>query len=227
MVVLLFYIHSPLMILVSNNQLSNLTINVADDESSEMESLFKRAMPWLGEEICIKDAQSQNTITPGLSLAQWMSMQQNPSLANPTMQPDYLRSLTGPVIQNLGATDLSRQLGLQAQYLQQNNIQFNAPRLPQQQMQQVDQLSKMLAPLNQLGNITRPQQPMQDINLQQRQQLVNQTVAMSQPQTNLIQPQILVQNQVQQQQQLTQNHQVQNNLQNNQQLLLQQQMQQQ
>ncbi|XP_020262521.1 auxin response factor 5-like [Asparagus officinalis] len=86
-------------------------------------------------------------------------------------------------------------------YLQKNNIQFNASRLPQQQMQ--------------------------DANLQQRQQFVNQTAAMNLPQANFGQPQILVQNQAQQQQQqpLIQNPNVQNNLQTSQQLLLQQQQQ--
>ncbi|KAJ6819606.1 auxin response factor 19-like [Iris pallida] len=199
-----------------------------DDESSEMEDLLKRAMPWLGEEICIKDAQSQNTIMPGLSLVQWMNMQQNPSLANSMMQPDYMRSLHGPVIQNAGSTtDLSRQLGLQAQFLQQNNIQFNASRMSQQQTQQVDQLSKMPVPLNQFIGITRPPQQIQDINMQQRQQLVNPTVSLNQAQNNLIHPQILIQNQVQQQQSVMQNpHQLQTNLQNDQQLLLQQQQQQ-
>ncbi|KAG0471861.1 hypothetical protein HPP92_016407 [Vanilla planifolia] len=86
-----------------------------DEESSEMETLFRRAMPWLGEEICIKDAHSQSTVMPGLSLAQWMSMQHNPLLGNSGIQTDYMRSLAGPVVQNLGATDISRQLALQAQ----------------------------------------------------------------------------------------------------------------
>ncbi|XP_010929405.1 auxin response factor 19 isoform X1 [Elaeis guineensis] len=194
-----------------------------DDESSEMENIFKRAMPWLDEEICIKDSQTQNTVMPGLSLVQWISMQQNPSLANPTMQTDYLRSLTGPSMQNLGATDLSRQLSMQAQFLQQNNTQFNS-RLPQQN-QQLDQLSKVSVPLNQLGIVTRPPQQMQDV---QRQQLVNQSLPVNQTPTSLIQSQILVQAQVQQQQSVIQSHQpLQTNLQQNQpqhqQLLLQQQ----
>ncbi|XP_020689469.1 auxin response factor 19 isoform X1 [Dendrobium catenatum] len=215
-----------------------------DDESSEMETLFKRAMPWLGEEICIKDAQSQNTVMPGLSLAQWMSMQQNPLLGNSAIQSDYLRSLTNPIIQNLGAADISRQLGLQAQLLQQNNMQFNSPRLPQQ-AQQVDTLPKIQSPLNQLSSVSQAQQPMQDISMQQRQQFINQTVSLSQTQTpqqqqpsllqnNLTQSQIMVQNQIPQQQSLMQNqHVMQANLVNNhsqqhQQLLLhQQQMQQQ
>ncbi|XP_072977544.1 auxin response factor 19-like [Typha angustifolia] len=198
-----------------------------DDETSEMENLFKRAMPWLGEEICIKDSQTQNTIMPGLSLVQWMNMQQNPSLANTTMQSEYLRSLTGPVMQNLGATDLSRQLGLQAQFLQQNNMQFNAARLPQQ-TQQIDQVPKVSVPLNQLGSVAGPQQQMQDASTHQRQQSINQSLPLNQIQTNHIQPQVLPSTQIQQQQPLIQSHQpLQSHLQQNQpqhqQFLLQQQ----
>ncbi|GJM97517.1 hypothetical protein PR202_ga14449 [Eleusine coracana subsp. coracana] len=121
-----------------------------DDESSEMENLLKRAMPWLGEEICIKDPQTQNTVMPGLSLVQWMNMnmQQNSSFANTAMQSEYLRSLSNPNMQNLGAADLSRQLCLQNQILQQNSIQFNSSKLPQQ-MQPINELPKMTLPQNQ------------------------------------------------------------------------------
>ncbi|XP_010927183.1 auxin response factor 19-like isoform X1 [Elaeis guineensis] len=202
---------------------------IPDDESSEMENLFKRAMPWLNEEICRKDSQTQNTVMPGLSLVQWMSMQQNPSLANSNMQTDYLRSLTAPAIQNAGATDLSRQLGMQAQFLQQNNIQFNSARLPQQN-QQLDQFPKVSVPLNQLGIVTRSQQQMQDVGVQQRQQLINQSLPLNQTQTNIIQPQVLVQAQVQQQQPVIQSHQplqtsMQQNQPQHQQLFVQQQQQ--
>ncbi|KAJ8459279.1 hypothetical protein OPV22_032205 [Ensete ventricosum] len=145
-----------------------------DDESSEMENLFKRAMPWLGEEICIKDSQTQSTIMPGLSLVQWMNMQQNPSLGNQTLQTEYLRSLAGPVMQNLGPPDLSRQLGMQAQMLQQHNVQFNASRLPQQG-QQVDELAKI-----QLQLLQKLQQE------QQQQQLFSQP-RVQQPQIHQIQ----------------------------------------
>uniref|UniRef100_A0A1D1Y2T2 Auxin-responsive protein n=1 Tax=Anthurium amnicola TaxID=1678845 RepID=A0A1D1Y2T2_9ARAE len=176
-----------------------------DDESVDMENFFKRAMPWLGDEICIKDSSSQNAVIPGLSLLQWMNMQ-NPSLSNSAIQPDYLRSLAGPVVQNYSAADLSKQLGLQAQILQQNNIQFNTPR-PLQQTQQVDQLSKLTIPSNQPGIVTIPPQQIRDINQQQRQQLVvNQTLPSNQNQ-NLLHPQILIQNQVQQQQLPIQNNQ--------------------
>ncbi|CAN6215723.1 unnamed protein product [Urochloa humidicola] len=181
-----------------------------DDESSEMENLLKRAMPWLGEEICIKDPQTQNTIMPGLSLVQWMNMnmQQN-SFANPAMQSEYLRSLSNPNMQNLGAADLSRQLCLQNQILQQNSIQFSSPKLPQQ-MQPVNELSKATLPVNQLSVGTKPPEQTQDpSNLQRQQQSMNQLLPLSQTQANLVQAQVLVQNQMQQQQSpsITQNQQ--------------------
>ncbi|XP_066372473.1 auxin response factor 19-like isoform X2 [Miscanthus floridulus] len=174
-----------------------------DDESSEMENLLKRAMPWLGEEICIKDPQTQNTIMPGLSLVQWMNMnmQQNSSFANSAMQSEYLRSLSNPNMQNIGAADLSRQLNLQNQILQQNSIQFSSPKLPQQ-IQTVNELSKASLPLNQLGVGTKPQEQTQEpSNLQRQQQSMNQLLPLSQSQTNLVQAQVLIQNQMQQQHQ--------------------------
>ncbi|CAN6220186.1 unnamed protein product [Urochloa humidicola] len=181
-----------------------------DDESSEMENLLKRAMPWLGEEICIKDPQTQNTIMPGLSLVQWMNMnmQQN-SFANPAMQSEYLRSLSNPNMQNLGAADLSRQLCLQNQILQQNSIQFSSPKLPQQ-IQPVNELSKATLPVNQLSVGTKlPEQTQDPSNLQRQQQSMNQLLPLSQSQANLVQAQVLVQNQMQQQQSpsMTQNQQ--------------------
>ncbi|GAY37619.1 hypothetical protein CUMW_030420 [Citrus unshiu] len=45
------------------------------DDESDIENAFKRAMPWLGDDFGMKDATS--SIFPGLSLVQWMSMQQN------------------------------------------------------------------------------------------------------------------------------------------------------
>nr|XP_009403030.1 PREDICTED: auxin response factor 19-like isoform X1 [Musa acuminata subsp. malaccensis]XP_009403031.1 PREDICTED: auxin response factor 19-like isoform X1 [Musa acuminata subsp. malaccensis] len=177
---------------------------IPDDESSEMENLFKRAIPWLNEEICIKDSQSQNAIMPGLSLAQWMSMQQNPSLANSAMQNECLRSLSGPVVQNLGSSDFSRHL--QAQILQQNNIHFGALGLPRQS--QVDQLPKLSGSLNQSSVVSRPQQQLQDFSLQQRQHMLTQASPLTQNQASLLQSQSLVQPSVQQQCPVIQNPQV-------------------
>jgi len=52
-------------------------MDLADDEN-EVESAFKRAMPWLADDFALKDV--QNALFPGLSLVQWMAMQQNPQM---------------------------------------------------------------------------------------------------------------------------------------------------
>ncbi|KAG2667948.1 hypothetical protein I3843_15G133400 [Carya illinoinensis] len=183
-----------------------------DDESSELDALFRRTMPWLGDDICMKDPQAP----PGLSLVQWMNMQQNPCLSN-SIQPNYIHSMPGPVLQSLnGAADLSRQLGLSApQIPQSNNMQFTSPRLPQQ-AQQFDQLPKLPSTLNPLGSIIQPQQQLGDIAQQSRQNMVNQNLPSSQVQTQILQPQSLVQtNNVLQQQPLTLNHQSHRNISQN------------
>lgn len=189
-----------------NNEL-NLHF-LADDDATDLDGFFKRTMPWIGDDFGMKDPQA----LPGLSLAQWMNMQSNPSLTN-TMQPNYLHSLSGSVLQNLAGGDLTRQLGLPApQIPQQNNLQFNNQR-PGQQVQQVDQLQKMPpAAMNPLGSIIQPQQQLTDVNQQPRQNLINQTMPTSQVQAQLLQAQSLVQSQnVLQQQQSIQN-QLQRNL---------------
>nr|GMD91037.1 Auxin response factor 19 [Ipomoea batatas] len=179
-----------------------------DDDGSDLDGFFKRTMPWIGDDFGMKDPQA----LPGLSLAQWMNMQSNPSLTN-TMQPNYLHSLSGSVLQNLAGGDLTRQLGLPGQQIpQQNNLQFNSQRTGQQ-VQQVDQLQKMPpAAMNPLGSIMQPQQQLTDVGQQPRQNLVNQTMPTSQVQAQLLQAQGLVQPQnVLQQQQSIQN-QLQRNL---------------
>lgn len=160
-------------------------------------------MPWLGDDICMKDPQA----LPGLSLVQWMNMQQNPSLAN-SMQPNYMHSMSGSVLQSLAGADLSRQLGLSApQMPQSNNLQFNSQRLPQQ-AQQLDQLQKLPSTMNPLGSIIQPQQQLGDITQQSRQNVVNQTLPSSHVQGQILQPQSLVQtNNILQQQPSIQNHQ--------------------
>ncbi|KAJ7973690.1 Auxin response factor [Quillaja saponaria] len=175
-----------------------------DDELSDFDNLFKRTMPWLGDDICMKDPQA----LPGLSLVQWMNMQQNPALAN-TMQPNYMHSLSGSVLQNLPGSDLSRQLGMSAsQILQPNNVQLNTQRLPQT-VQQLDQPPKLSSALNSMGTIIQPQQQFGDITRQSRQSLVSQTLPANQVQTQLLQPQTLVETtNILQQQQSIQNHQL-------------------
>ncbi|KAJ6407970.1 hypothetical protein OIU84_011305 [Salix udensis] len=175
-----------------------------DDDSSDLDSLLKRTMPWLGDDICMKDPQAP----PGLSLVQWMNMQQNPSLAH-SMQPNYMQSLSGSVLQNLPGADLSRQLGMSSpQMPQPNNVQLNAQRLPQQ-AQQLDQLPKLQSSLIPLGSIIQPHQQMGDITQQSRQNLMAQTLPSSQVQAQLLQPQTLAQtNNILQQQPSIQSHQL-------------------
>ncbi|PWA34544.1 SWIB/MDM2 domain superfamily protein [Artemisia annua] len=54
---------------------------------------------------------------PGMSLVQWMNMQQNPTLSN-QIQPGYLNPLAGSILQNYGGP----------QMVPQNNIQFSSQR---------------------------------------------------------------------------------------------------
>uniref|UniRef100_A0A453NAC4 Auxin response factor n=1 Tax=Aegilops tauschii subsp. strangulata TaxID=200361 RepID=A0A453NAC4_AEGTS len=173
-----------------------------DDESLEMESLMKRAMPWLGEEICIKDPQTQSATMPGLSLVQWMNMnrQQSSSLASTAMQSEYLRSASNPAMQNIGAADLARQLYMQNHLLQQNSMQFNPPKL-HQQMKPINDLSNAALPLNQLGAIRNHQDQKQDQQRQQQSGIQAIPLSQAQAQTNIVQAQVILQNQMQQQQQ--------------------------
>ncbi|GFZ09213.1 auxin response factor 19 [Actinidia rufa] len=184
----------------------------SDDESSCLDNLFKRTMPWLGDDMYMKDPQS----LPGLSLVQWMNMQQqNPSLGN-SLQPNYLHSLSGSVLQNLAGTDLTCQLGLLApQIPQKNNIQFNTQK-PSQQAQ-LDQLQKLpAATLNPLGSIQQQKQKqLGDITQQQKQNLMNQTLPSAQVQIQQLHSTMNPTHNIHQQQPSLQNHQVQRNLSQN------------
>ncbi|KAK4760163.1 hypothetical protein SAY87_023294 [Trapa incisa] len=157
-----------------------------DDEFMDLDSLFKRTMPWLGDDMGLKEPQS----LPGLSLMQmqWMNMQQNSTMVN-SMQTGYMNSLPGSVLQNFPGTDLSRQLGFSAPQMgAPNNIQFNAPKPPQpalqQQQQQLDQLTKIPSSLNPLSSIVQPQQQLGEVmqmTHQPRQNLINQAAPVLQP----------------------------------------------
>lgn len=129
-----------------------------------------------GDDFCMKDPQGY----PGLNLVQWMNMQ-NPSLSN-SMQPNYMQSFSGSMLQNLGGVDISRQLGLSAtQIPQSNNIQFNAQRLLSQ-AQQLDQLPKL--PSN-MSSLVAEQ--LDDMSQQTRQNLINQNAVSSQIQAQIMQ----------------------------------------
>ncbi|CAB4292586.1 unnamed protein product [Prunus armeniaca] len=173
-----------------------------DEESSDLDNLFKRTMPWLGDDMCMKDPQ----VLPGLSLVQWMNMQQNSSAGN-SIQPNYMHSFPGSALQNLAGADLSRQLGMSGPQIPQlSNLQFNAQRIPQQ-AQQLDQLQKLPSTMNPLASMIQRQQQLGDITQQPRQNSFNQSLPSSQVQSQLLQPQTLVQtNSILQQQSSSQNH---------------------
>ncbi|KAI7989546.1 Auxin response factor 21 [Camellia lanceoleosa] len=187
-------------------------LGMPDDESCGLENLFKRTMPWLGDDMYMKDPQS----LPGLSLVQWMNMQQNPSLGN-SLQSNYLHSLSGSVLQNLAGADLTRQLGglPSSQIPQQNNLQFSTQKPTQQT--QLDQLQKLpaAATLNPLGSIIQQQQQ-QFVDITQP---PNQNLPSTQVQAQLLQSQAPGQTQnILQQQPSIQNHQLHRNLSQNLQL---------
>lgn len=177
-----------------------------DDDPSDLDNLFRRTMPWLGDEFGLKDSQP----LPGLSLVQWMNMQQNSSLTN-SMQSNYINPLPGSVLQNLVGSDISRQLGLPTtQVSHQPNLQFNAQR-PTESGQQLDQLKNLQSStLNNMSSIIQPQQQLTDITHPPRQSLGGQTLPTSQVQS---QNPLQAQNVLQQQQSL--HHQLQRNLSQN------------
>ncbi|KAJ3676831.1 hypothetical protein LUZ60_002555 [Juncus effusus] len=145
-----------------------------DDEMSEMENLIKRAMPWLGEEICIKDPQTQSTIMPGLSLVQWMNMnvnsQKGPSSSSLLQSEYFNNSLIGQTGQN------------PAQYFHQNNhmsnLSFNTSQIQQpdplkQPIQNSSNNNNNNISNNQFGNNNNPTNhvppPQQQIQMQNHQ----------------------------------------------------------
>ncbi|KAI5445679.1 auxin response factor 19 isoform X1 [Lathyrus oleraceus] len=147
------------------------------EDESEIENAFKRAMPWLGDELGMKDASS--SIFPGLSLVQWMSMQQNnnnnqfSSPQSALLPPSMLSSNTLHGNGNLNTDDPSKILNFQSPAaLSAPNLQFNKPNLPnqvnqlqqpptswsQQQQQQQKMQSLLQTPLNQLQQQQQQQQ---------------------------------------------------------------------
>ncbi|KAM0918321.1 hypothetical protein ACQ4PT_008894 [Festuca glaucescens] len=103
------------------------------DDESEVESAFKRAMPWLADDFALKDVQSQ--LFPGLSLVQWMAMQQNPQMlpaGASAVQSPYLTS-SGMAMQDGMATgneDPTRRFNVQGQNIGLPNLQLQQLGLP-------------------------------------------------------------------------------------------------
>ncbi|KAG8077002.1 hypothetical protein GUJ93_ZPchr0006g45750 [Zizania palustris] len=117
------------------------------DDENEVESAFKRAMPWLADDFALKDVQS--TLFPGLSLVQWMAMQQNPPMltnASPTVQSPYLTSNALAMQDVIGNSndDPTKRLNVQVQNIVLPNLQVGSkvdhPVMSQHQ-QQPHQLS--------------------------------------------------------------------------------------
>lgn len=135
--------------------------SIFTDDESDIENAFKRAMPWLGDEFGMKDAPS--SIFPGLSLVQWMSMQQNNqfSAAQSGLFPSMVSS--NGLHNNLNADDPSKLLSFQAPAMSASNLQFNKAN-PQNQVSQLQQ-SPVAWPQQQ-----HLQQLLQNPNSQQHQQ---------------------------------------------------------
>ncbi|XP_012444798.1 auxin response factor 19 isoform X1 [Gossypium raimondii] len=150
------------------------------DDDSDVENAFKRAMPWLGDDFGMRGTPS--SIFPGLSLVQWMNMQQSNQF--PAAQSGFFPSTvsSNPLHNNLSIDDPSKLLNFQAPVLPAPNMQFNKanpnqvnqlPQAPTTWPQQILQ-----TPLNQ----HQQQQPQQQLQQQQPQQPKQQP----QPQSHLL-----------------------------------------
>ncbi|KAG5058702.1 hypothetical protein GLYMA_05G221300v4 [Glycine max] len=166
------------------------------DDEPDFNNLFKSTVPWLGDDMCVKGPQA----LPGLSLVQWMNIQQNPALAS-SLQPNCGPSMSGLVLQNLPGADIANPLGFStSQISQSNNVSVDAQNILQTS-QQLDHIQKPPCPSSALGAVTQPLQQLGDITQQPR-NLTNQTLPHDQAHTQLLNPQRVVQtNNIHQQQQ--------------------------
>ncbi|CAN1291083.1 Auxin response factor 19 [Linum perenne] len=144
------------------------------DDESDIENAFKRAMPWLADDFGMKEAQS--SIFPGLSLVQWMSMQQNNQLAS--AQTGFFPSMlpSNALHSSLGTDDPTKLLNFQAAGLSAASIQFNktnpqhqANQLPQSATSWTQQQQLQQNPPNQQQQAPSSQQMQQPVNVQQQQ----------------------------------------------------------
>ncbi|XP_044463396.1 auxin response factor 19-like isoform X2 [Mangifera indica] len=151
------------------------------DDESDIDNAFKRAMPWLGDDFGMKDAQSM--IFPGLSLVQWMSMQQNNQF--PAAQSGFFPPMasSASLHNNLGSDDPSKLLNFQASALSAPNLQFNKANLHNQ----VNQLGQ--PPIAWPQQQQQPQQLLQTSVNQQQQQHTQLQQQRQQPHHQLLQPQ--------------------------------------
>ncbi|KAJ7979210.1 Auxin response factor [Quillaja saponaria] len=151
------------------------------EDESDIEDAFKRAMPWLGDDFGMKDASS--SIFPGLSLVQWMSMQQNNQFS--AAQSGYFPSMVSPnsLHGNLSSDDPSKLLNFHAPVMPAPTVQFNKANSqnqvnPLQQLpavwSQQQQLQPLLqTPINQLQQQRQQQQQQEPHHSPQQQQLTS------------------------------------------------------
>ncbi|XP_019415276.1 PREDICTED: auxin response factor 19-like [Lupinus angustifolius] len=145
------------------------------EDETDVENAFKRVMPWLGDDLGMKDASS--SLFPGLSLVQWMSMQQNNQFSPP--QSGFFPSsmLSSDTLHgNLNTDDPSKLLNFQAPVMtsppslqfnklnlpnQVNQLQQSPTSWPQQQEQQQKMQLMLQTPMNQLQQQQQHQQQQQ------------------------------------------------------------------
>ncbi|KAJ1698660.1 hypothetical protein LUZ63_007172 [Rhynchospora breviuscula] len=154
----------------------------APDDESEVESAFRRVMPWLSDDFGLKDIQS--AIFPGLSLVQWMAMQQQ------QQNPGNIVT-SNPPLQNF-----------QAQPMPIPNLQFSAQPVatPQSTLPGQQQLpSPHQIPTQQQAQVVQTQPQLQNpVRLQLPNTIQIPNSIQMQPQLQRQQAQILQQQQLQQ-----------------------------
>ncbi|XP_073308252.1 auxin response factor 19 isoform X1 [Primulina huaijiensis] len=154
------------------------------DDELDMENIFKRGMPWLAEDFGIKDASS--SIFPGLSLVQWMSMQQNNQLSG--NQAGLFPNSSVPQ-GNLSIDDHTKLLNFQNPSLASHNLPPGKGNLPNLQVGQQQQVQQMLqSPTNTQQPQPRQQQPLQQPQPQLLQHTLQQLQQQRLPQPMLLPP---------------------------------------
>ncbi|OIV98349.1 hypothetical protein TanjilG_16676 [Lupinus angustifolius] len=190
------------------------------EDETDVENAFKRVMPWLGDDLGMKDASS--SLFPGLSLVQWMSMQQNNQFSPPQsgfFPSSMLSSDTLHVTSNQIPNQCIQQQVPYSQLQQQQLLSGSVP--PQQSTQPVSKNTSLVTflpqdsqfqhQIGQQANLLQRQQQaqMQQSSLQLLQQSMSQRASqqpqvtqMSQQSPSEQQLQLLQKLQQQQQQQL-------------------------
>ncbi|KAI3443523.1 hypothetical protein Pfo_000188 [Paulownia fortunei] len=157
------------------------------DDDSDIENMFKRGMPWLADDFGLKDASS--SIFPGLSLVQWMNMQQNHQLSA-NQSGSFPNMVSSTALQgNLGTDDHSKLLNFQSPGLAAPNLQLSKGNHQNQQVGQLLQTNiswpqqQHLQQMLQSPTTTQQPQQRQQLPLQQPQpQLLQQTQHLQQQQ---------------------------------------------